>query len=73
MLLTEYDEAKHFQKIKEEGREEGLSQGISVFIREKIDAGVEPDIINQKLQDYFALSPEKAQSYISEYGFLNKE
>ena len=23
MLLTEYDEAKHFQKIKEEGREEG--------------------------------------------------
>ena len=33
MLLTEYDEAKHFQKIKEEGREEGKILVLTDLVR----------------------------------------
>ena len=50
MLLTEYDEARHFQKIKEEGREEGLKEGRLLSYIELVQSGtIFPDIAAQKL------------------------
>ena len=36
MILTEYDEKKHFRTLFREGREEGLKQGREDLLREQI-------------------------------------
>ena len=46
------------------GREEGREEGILAFIQEKMDDDIEADIILQKLQKYYRVSPEEAEKYL---------
>lgn len=47
--------------------EKGLEQGIEAFIVDKIEDGVSPEIIIQKLEKRFDLTHEKALEYLKKY------
>ena len=51
--------------VLQDARDEGLEEGIRAFIMEKIDDGIEPDIIIQKLEKYYHLSTEEAKGYVT--------
>ena len=57
-----------------EGRSEGekteRENGIRVFIEDKIDDGISTDIIQQKLEKRYHLSPEEALEYIKKYATI---
>ena len=71
MLLTEYDEQAHIEYEKEisyeEGKEEGISQGIVVLINICQDFGVSKEETRRKIIEKFALEEMKANEYIKKY------
>ena len=77
MLLTEYDERAEREYLRKEaieiGLEEGLEQGISIFILDNLEEKVPKERILSKLERRFSLSPEKAREYFERYGRENSE
>ena len=55
MLLTEYDEAEHMRRVKEEGREEGRKEGIVVGEKQGFDKGIVNAIRNLMESTHWAL------------------
>ncbi len=49
---------------EERGEERGLDKGIIIFIEDKLEDGVDRDIIKDKLIKRFDLKPESAEQYI---------
>ncbi len=73
--VIELDVIKAHREGIAEGRAEGRSEGekterengIRVFIEDKIDDGISTDIIQQKLEKRYHLSPEEALEYIKKH------
>ena len=61
-------ELLHDDDMREEGREEGLEKGlergIRGFILDKLEDGVEKEIIIRKLRKVYGLSQDEAEKYI---------
>ncbi len=61
-----------FDDYKREGQEEGIEQGmqkaredgIRIFIQDKLDDGIDREIILAKLRKLYALSTEEAEKYL---------
>ena len=51
--------------MKEEGIEEGLEQGITIFIVDKREDGVSDDMIRIRLKKHYGLPDEKTGSDLS--------
>lgn len=74
-LLTEYDEEKVMQDLREEayedgkeaGSREGRMEGIRVLIETCGELGIPKEDTALKLKDKFSLSAEEAEGYIMEY------
>ena len=49
------------------GQEKERENGIRVFIEDKVEDGISADIIQQKLEKRYQLSPEQAIKYIKKY------
>ena len=47
--------------------EQGLKQGIEIFVIDKIEDGVDTEVIIQKLEKRFGLTNEKAKEYVKKY------
>ena len=77
MLLTEYDERAEREYLRKEameiGLEEGIEQGISIFILDNLEEKVPRERILAKLERRFSLTPEKAREYFERYGRENSE
>ena len=58
-------ELLHDDDMREEGREEGLERGIRGFILDKLEDGVEKEIILGKLRKVYGLSEKEAEKYIN--------
>lgn len=54
-------------KAHREGMIAERENGIRVFIEDKIEDGISTDIIQQKLEKRYQLSPEEALEYIKKY------
>ena len=81
--IFEYDKEKEEKKLrkaeyehgleegiaigKEVGRQEGKQEGIRVFIQDKQEDGIAPEIILAKLQRAFSLTKEEAQNYLDTF------
>ncbi len=61
MLMQEYAERE-----RAEGRAEGRTEGMYIFIEDKLEDGVAPDIIKEKLMRRFSLSETEAKKAIDE-------
>ena len=77
MLLTEYDERAEREYLRKEameiGLEEGIEQGISIFILDNLEEKVPRERILAKLERRFSLTPEKEREYFERYGRENSE
>ena len=51
----------------EQGMERGMEQGIRAFILDHIEEGTPKNIILQKLEKRFSLSPEQAEEYFCRF------
>ena len=51
-----------------QGREEGREEGIKAFILDKVEDGVEENIIIKKLRKHFTLDEKTARQYYRVYG-----
>ena len=49
------------------GMEQGMEQGIRAFILDHIEEGTPKNIILQKLEKRFSLSPEQAEEYFCRF------
>lgn len=76
MLLTEYDERAEREYLRKEaieiGLEEGLEQGISIFILDNLEEKVPKERILSKLERRFSLTPEQAEQYFEKYAKAEK-
>ena len=76
MLLTEYDERAEREYLRKEaieiGLEEGLEQGISIFILDNLEEKVPRERILAKLERRFSLTPEQAEQYFEKYAKAEK-
>ena len=76
MLLTEYDERAEREYLRKEateiGLEEGLEQGISIFILDNLEEKVSRERILSKLERRFSLTPEQAEQYFEKYAKAEK-
>ena len=52
---------------EERGEKRGLDKGIIVFIEDKLDDGVDKEIIKDRLIKRFQLEPKKADQYLKKY------
>ena len=51
----------------EQGMERGMEQGIRAFILDHIEEGTPKNIILQKLEKRFSLSPEQSEEYFCRF------
>ena len=73
--IFEYDKEKEEKKLRKAEYEHGLEQGITigkqegirVFIQDKQEDGIAPEIILAKLQRAFSLTKEEAQNYLDTF------
>ncbi|MBR3516043.1 MAG: hypothetical protein IKO10_06990 [Lachnospiraceae bacterium] len=65
--VIELDVIKAHREGRSEGEKTERENGIRVFIEDKIDDGISTDIIQQKLEKRYHLSPEEALEYIKKY------
>ncbi len=55
------------EKYTNIGKQQGIEQGISIFITDKVDDGVDYDTIKERLITRFTLTPDNADSYMKKY------
>ena len=67
MLLSGFKEEIYEKGLREEGREEGIREGLLGFVAEKIDAGLSDRDIIEKLKKYYNLDESQAAKYLQTY------
>lgn len=72
MLLTEYDERAEREYLRKQSREEGVEEGICVFILDNLEEKVSRERILSKLERRFSLTPEQAEQYFEKYAKAEK-
>lgn len=60
-------EKRGVEQGMERGMERGIEQGIRAFILDHIEEGTPQNIILQKLEKRFSLSPEQAEGYFCRF------
>ncbi|MDO4295559.1 MAG: hypothetical protein Q4D90_05295 [bacterium] len=68
LLLSEKEGSR--KKGFQEGMQQGILEGIYIFIQDNIEEGTPPERIIEKLQKRFSLSEEEAVEYLAEC-FIN--
>ncbi len=61
------------EKYTNVGKLQGIEQGISIFITDKVDDGVDYDTIKERLITRFTLTPDSADSYTKKYAVKTTE
>lgn len=64
MCLTEYDEQRHLDNVRREGREEGREEGVLALIRTLKKLNQSMDFIVRCIMDEFGLSEFEAKKYL---------
>lgn len=59
--------ADKLEEREKRGMERGIEQGIRAFILDHIEEGTPQNIILQKLEKRFSLSPEQAEGYFCRF------
>ena len=59
--------AEQLEEREKLGMEQGMEQGIRAFILDHIEEGTPKNIILQKLEKRFSLSPEQAEEYFCRF------
>lgn len=54
---------------KKEGMEEGMEQGIKLFIQDNMEEGIPHERIIEKLQTRFKMDPDSAEKYYDRYKY----
>lgn len=67
MCITEFDEKVYTDGIREEGRAEGLEQGIKSMIGAFKELGVNKENTSIKLEEKFDLNDTQALLYMEKY------
>ncbi len=67
MLDTEYNEAEIKELFMEDGRKEAREEGIKAFILDKLEDGIDKDIIIKKLIKHYKLTMELALDYYNRF------
>lgn len=64
MSIFEYNEEEHMEIVRREGYEEGREEGITAFIKDKLEDEVPADRIVVKLMKHYHLKEEEAREWI---------
>ena len=59
-----------FRQMREEGRQDGINQGIEAFILDNLEENIPASRIIEKLQRRFHLTEEEANTYFEKYALV---
>ena len=63
-VLAEFDQEEYEEMIRRESKEEGIREGICIFINDKLEDGIPVERIIEKLIKNYKIDKEKALEYI---------
>lgn len=63
--LFEYNKEEEEKKLRKAEYEQGMEEGIGLFIKTCLELGIETEIIKNKLMTGFSLSSDEAEKYIT--------
>lgn len=62
-----FEEEENMEELEERGYQAGIDKSIKIIIRDNIEEGKTKDVIVKKLEKYFELDEEEAESYYNRF------